>query len=1037
MMVGAGPLWAGNSTVTFRVREPGPPVVWSVVSEYLIGELLPNGVKVWVQVDDPDFKAPDYAIGDSIWVRVFNPNTGDMVDHKLQVTQLFNPPITFTGIAQTTGPISLVPATASPTLTDSRLEVRPGDIIYVRYMDPKNPSDVAEASAQIPDFTDPAVRAGKVFLYEGTPVFANLRAVVDDRVLAHWPGGAPALPPNAGPIIATVLLAEWDRDGDNLVEIFNPHIKIGAGDYVEEVNVGANVGGIGQPAPWAGGIVIESDSIVRIFNVNAGTPPLTISTSNVTIRGLVLMPQGAGTHGIQVNANLSGIELLYNTIIVDPQGNGINFGGAITGTRIEGNVIEPGLNGPQHGIYFGGNVTSVQILANRIEEAVDHGIHFFGGTLDGLLIRDNQILNCNRDRNTNRAGAGVRFGDPTAIPPGVINRLRAVTIEGNRLEGNEHGIQFVSLPTGAGNIESLIVRDNQIFDHRWAGDGNQEQAGIHITGAGLIQPTNFRIEENEIAGNEVGIYMDGFIQYLDIWGNNIAGNVVGVQLANKDNTINNNDIVGNELWGINAQLIGGAPSQKVNAMNNWWGHASGPYHYVDNPDGVGDAVTDHVEFEPWLTASAGGAPAVLEFTDTEITPTGTGYVQLIFNASGLEQLDVGPMSVLLISDSSLVDVDGVVGVDPYEVANVTVNDPDTPGSPITIQFEVFLLPGQVAATPGPIVQINLTGTAAHGDVVTVTISPLPLDRCIDGAGNTIPHHSLKPGTITFADWAVHKGDVDGNGTVDITDARWVAEYVVGLRGLSDVQKQAADVNGDGAVDITDARCIANYAVSGTWTCAAYTSSHSFAGTALVQLEQGVLTVTEVPVAEVQGRILFDPTTTSIEELEGINGYQVLAWALDPIRGEVRFVAVRPGAPVEGPVLQVEGSGDSSALAIELEVLRSGDSPCASFDVPYQLVPAAPSVFTAYNLPNPVTDLNTTYFFVNAAVTVEAIRVQIFDLAGRLIWDSGWGENGLAWHLNSIDGAVVANGVYLYRVTVRFLGVETTLSSGLRKLAVYR
>jgi len=38
----------------------------------------------------------------------------------------------------------------------------------------------------------------------------------------------------------------------------------------------------------------------------------------------------------------------------------------------------------------------------------------------------------------------------------------------------------------------------------------------------------------------------------------------------------------------------------VNALNNWWGHPSGPFHPTLNPDGMGNAVSDNVDFDPWL-----------------------------------------------------------------------------------------------------------------------------------------------------------------------------------------------------------------------------------------------------------------------------------------------------------------------------------------------------------------------------------------------------------------------------------------------------
>ncbi len=40
---------------------------------------------------------------------------------------------------------------------------------------------------------------------------------------------------------------------------------------------------------------------------------------------------------------------------------------------------------------------------------------------------------------------------------------------------------------------------------------------------------------------------------------------------------------------------------EADAAFNWWGDSTGPYHPWLNPDGLGDAVSDRVSFEPWHT----------------------------------------------------------------------------------------------------------------------------------------------------------------------------------------------------------------------------------------------------------------------------------------------------------------------------------------------------------------------------------------------------------------------------------------------------
>ncbi len=41
-------------------------------------------------------------------------------------------------------------------------------------------------------------------------------------------------------------------------------------------------------------------------------------------------------------------------------------------------------------------------------------------------------------------------------------------------------------------------------------------------------------------------------------------------------------------------------SASINARENFWGDATGPYHPTLNPGGLGNAVSDHVAFRPWL-----------------------------------------------------------------------------------------------------------------------------------------------------------------------------------------------------------------------------------------------------------------------------------------------------------------------------------------------------------------------------------------------------------------------------------------------------
>jgi hypothetical protein len=67
-------------------------------------------------------------------------------------------------------------------------------------------------------------------------------------------------------------------------------------------------------------------------------------------------------------------------------------------------------------------------------------------------------------------------------------------------------------------------------------------------------------------------------------------------------------------------VYGGYMSEPVDARDNWWGMASGPYHATLNPTGEGNPVGDNVLFDPWLQAPPEDETLV---ADTVIVATGS------------------------------------------------------------------------------------------------------------------------------------------------------------------------------------------------------------------------------------------------------------------------------------------------------------------------------------------------------------------------------------------------------------------------------
>ena len=89
------------------------------------------------------------------------------------------------------------------------------------------------------------------------------------------------------------------------------------------------------------------------------------------------------------------------------------------------------------------------------------------------------------------------------------------------------------------------------------------------------------------------------------------------------------------------------------------------------------------------------------------------------------------------------------------------------------------------------------------------------------------------------------------------------------------------------------------------------------------------------------------------------------------------------------------------------------------------------------IPNPVRDVHTVTFHVQGVLVplVETIKVQIFDLAGRLVYEKEEAGTSLDWHTDDSYGEYLANGVYLYKLYALVEGKWVV--SEVKKLAILR
>ena len=151
--------------------------------------------------------------------------------------------------------------------------------------------------------------------------------------------------------------------------------------------------------------------------------------------------------------------------------------------------------------------------------------------------------------------------------------------------------------------------DNSFFTNNMytgKGTGDFLDYAADISAGANVTTTGNTVSGNKGTASSDGSKSAGFIvstffaagTTATITNNTISDNTCGVSVGFDGSdastvTINNNDIFGNTLFGVNTT------NPTVDATNNWWGDASGP---SGEGPGTGDAVSDNVLFCPWLTA---------------------------------------------------------------------------------------------------------------------------------------------------------------------------------------------------------------------------------------------------------------------------------------------------------------------------------------------------------------------------------------------------------------------------------------------------
>lgn len=323
---------------------------------------------------------------------------------------------------------------------------------------------------------------------------------------------------------------------------------------------------------------------------------LTITSSQVTVR-LISFKDGPGPG---IRGGTPQFPDLEDILIEDCTITGHQQAGVVTidscAMEIAGNLIE------NNGLIVAGFVKAgiflyphgpTNITNNIIRNNGGDGI-FARNSKSGLLIENNVIAgNVNSgitlawdEQNVSIIGntiedCGLETDD---LNGGIaIVQSMAETISGNTIENcRQRGLVWVWVPTTGPEPEQVLIVSNQIR--------HNSHDGIYLfsQGPGSFMPSDIYALKPLMTGNLIenntgaGVFVSNGRPYTP---------------GNANPHLECNSIQENAYGVFNQRAA------IIDAVNNWWGDSSGPYHPTENPEGTGNPVSDNIDFIPWCTSA--------------------------------------------------------------------------------------------------------------------------------------------------------------------------------------------------------------------------------------------------------------------------------------------------------------------------------------------------------------------------------------------------------------------------------------------------
>ena len=328
-----------------------------------------------------------------------------------------------------------------------------------------------------------------------------------------------------------------------------------------------------------------------------------------------------------------GLNFLNNDIIYGP-------------SELWGTIIEKGGS-------YGGSVmvdnAQVTIANSEIRMGVGDGVI---GYANGVAIISDTLI-------TEQAGYALRFIDPSVDQhlarlqaTGNGHNSIALTGGGSNLNGDRlwenAGLPYEIFGTGfsVGTGETLTIEAGVTM--RFTTNSSLSIAGRLIAAGTPIMPITFT-GIDPTPGSWDGIHIIGtynspataVISFANVEYGGYGSEGGNLQVENARAAIEYSRIQYGGGYGVRI-TSGGLPEIHYNqimdnaaggvktlrsdiptpAQNNWWDDATGPYHPVTNPSGLGNSVSDNVLYDPWMTDPSLTGPGAARSAELQVQVIG-------------------------------------------------------------------------------------------------------------------------------------------------------------------------------------------------------------------------------------------------------------------------------------------------------------------------------------------------------------------------------------------------------------------------------